>query len=291
MNDKKDKAKNNFLESILRDFLHRSKKEEQPQQNIDKIYEGYKKLLDNQLKKSTERKDEIEEFYEILDNVYKMFSDPKTRKLIIASNLQKNDLIEKYAYRILGEDQKQDDATELFNEDLIGLVNIGNKTKRDIQYKPNTSETVKHKFRDANGRCITIRKIGELCYKTSFGVEKNTNKYIINRQNADLTETSEEFFSNILIAYMQDLNYKNAILLGLLGEENISRAGSSKYIGTVERRRDGAKKAEKESDEGVHTYNINDIYCIEYDAEDMTAVMLYENERKKDVESRNEEER
>lgn len=41
----------------------------------------------------------------------------------------------------------------------------------------------------------------------------------------------------------------------------------------------------------MYTYKLSDEYSIEYDAEDMTAVMIYQNEKKKDFEARDKEER
>lgn len=89
MNNTTNLDKNVFLEHILRDFLHRSKKGEQAQDYIDKVYDGYKTLLENQSKVSMDRSEEIKDFYDILDRVYKMFSDPETRELIVNSGLGK----------------------------------------------------------------------------------------------------------------------------------------------------------------------------------------------------------
>ena len=69
-------------------------------------------MLENQSKVSMDRSEEIKDFYDILDRVYKMFSDPETRELIVNSGLGKNELMEKYAYRILGAQRKEEDVTE-----------------------------------------------------------------------------------------------------------------------------------------------------------------------------------
>lgn len=78
-----------FFRTYIERFLHRSKKGEQAQDYIDKVYDGYKTLLENQLKVSMDRSEEIKDFYDILDRVYKMFSDPETRELIVNSGLGK----------------------------------------------------------------------------------------------------------------------------------------------------------------------------------------------------------
>lgn len=278
-----------FLENILRDFLYRSKKGEQAQNYIDKLYDGYKRLLENQLRVSMERSEEIKDLYDILDRVYKMFSDVETRELIVSSGIEKNELMEKYSYRILGTQKKEDDVTELFNEDLIETVKTS--SKKNIHYKSNESETLDYEFTGNDGKTITIKNVGSIYYKTTFGVMKSINKYILNRQGKNSPEMSEEVFSNILIVCMHDPDYRNAVLSGLLGEENISRSKSNGYIGTISKQKNSLKIGEGKLEAGVYTYKIADEYSIEYDAEDMTAVMLYENERKKGIESRNKEER
>lgn len=289
MNNTTNLDKNVFLEHILRDFLHRSKKGEQAQDYIDKVYDGYKTLLENQLKVSMERSEEIKDFYDILDRVYKMFSDPETRELIVNSGLGKNELMEKYAYRILGAQRKEEDVTELFNDDLIETVRTSNK--KNIHYKSNEPEALTYEFTGDDGKVVTIKNVGGLYYRTAFGVMKNVNKYIINRQGENSPEKSEEVFSNILIVCMHDPNYRNAVLSGLLGEENIARSKSNGYVGAISKQKNALRIGEEELEAGVYTYKFSDEYSIEYDAEDMTAVMIYQNEKKKDFEARDKEER
>ena len=250
MNNTTNLDKNVFLEHILRDFLHRSKKGEQAQDYIDKVYDGYKTLLENQLKVSMEKSEEIKDFYDILDRVYKMFSDPETRELIVNSGLGKNELMEKYAYRILGAQRKEEDVTELFNDDLIETVRTSNK--KNIHYKSNEPEALTYEFTGDDGKVVTIKNVGGLYYRTAFGVMKNVNKYIINRQGENSPEKSEEVFSNILIVCMHDPNYRNAVLSGLLGEENIARSKSNGYVGAISKQKNALRIGEEELEAGVY---------------------------------------
>ena len=257
---------------------------------VKPVYDnGYKTLLENQLKVSMDRSEEIKDFYDILDRVYKMFSDPETRELIVNSGLGKNELMEKYAYRILGAQRKEEDVTELFNDDLIETVRTSNK--KNIHYKSNEPEALTYEFTGDDGKVVTIKNVGGLYYRTAFGVMKNVNKYIINRQGENSPEKSEEVFSNILIVCMHDPNYRNAVLSGLLGEENIARSKSNGYVGAISKQKNALRIGEEELEAGVYTYKLSDEYSIEYDAEDMTAVMIYQNEKKKDFEARDKEER
>lgn len=86
-------------------------------------------------------------------------------------------------------------------------------------------------------------------------------------------------------------NYRNAVLSGLLGEENIARSKSNGYVGAISKQKNALRIGEEELEAGVYTYKLSDEYSIEYDAEDMTAVMIYQNEKKKDFEARDKEER
>lgn len=49
-------------------------------------------------------------------------------------------------------------------------------------------------------------------------------------------------------------------------------------------------RGEQETVAGVYTYRINDKYCIEYDSEDLSAVMLYQSELQKQNKEKREEE-
>ena len=81
------------------------------------------------------------------------------------------------------------------------------------------------------------------------------------------------------------------LLSGLLGEENMARSKSNGYVGAISKQKNALRIGEGELEAGVYTYKLSDEYSIEYDVEDMTAVMIYQNEKKKDFEDRDKEER
>lgn len=49
----------------------------------------------------------------------------------------------------------------------------------------------------------------------------------------------------------------------------------------ISRQNNKLARGEQETVAGVYTYRINDKYCIEYDSEDPSAVMLYQSELQK----------
>lgn len=281
--------KNSFFKDILREFLWRSKKGEGAQDCINYFYNTYKIFLKNELQISTEDAEKIMSLNDILDKLYEIFSDSKTRELIVRSGLEEGELAERLAYRILGAPQNEIDIKKLFDNNLIETVKTSKK--KNVHYKPIETETLTYEFTSDDGEAVTIKNIGGLYYKTAFGVEKSLNKYIINRHRENSPEISEEIFSNISIVCMHDPNYRNAILSGLLGEANIARLSSSGYIGTISEQKNSLKIGEEKLKAGIYMHKFSNDYTIEYDAEDVTAVMIYENETKKDIEIRNKEER
>lgn len=291
-------TKRHFLEMILRDFIHRSNKGEETQGKIDGIYMGYKTLLSNQLKMTKGRAKEIEECNAILDKTYKMFSNPEIRKILIDSKAKEADVLEKYGEKILGDNKRTYDMSSMYNKSLIGTINTQSGEKSNMRYisKESNSGPVnrEYKFIDNNGNKVSISCIGELHYRTAFGVAKDVCKYRINRQIDDSAFTTDEVFGNISIVDMDNPEYRDAVFSELLGENNMSLSNAGGYIGMISRSNNKLARGEQETVAGIYTYRINDKYCIEYDSEDLSAVMLYQKElqeRNKNNKKREEESR
>lgn len=102
MDNKEFISKENFLNSIFRDFLHKSTKGEKSQEQIENVYKVYKKLLDNQLAVSKDKAKEIGELNELLDKIHELFLDEKARKVLVDSGMKSNEIIDKYGKKILG---------------------------------------------------------------------------------------------------------------------------------------------------------------------------------------------
>ena len=288
MENNKFMTKRQFLEITLGNFLYRIKKENQTQEQIEGLYHGYKRLLENQLKVSPEKAEQIEEFQEVLDNTYNMFSNSKVKEKIMNSELTKDEILEKYSERILGDNKRTYDMSMLFNENLIGTSNTQNGKDRNIYYRPirndRNGETNRHEFVDYEGRRIILESIGELYYKTAFGVEKGIDQYRVSKQVNGNSFISNEIFASISIIDMSNPKYRDAVLSELLGDKNIDLSNAGGYVGTISRRTSSLKSGQEEINSGLYTYKINDKYCIEYDAEDVTAATLYQ--RKKEKENR-----
>lgn len=89
---------------------------------------------------------------------------------------------------------------------------------------------------------------------------------------------------------MDNPEYRDAVLSELLGENNISLSNAGGYIGMISRQNNKLARREQETVAGVYTFRINDKYCIEYDSEDLSAVMLYQSELQKQNKEKREEE-
>lgn len=290
--------KRRFLKMILRDFIQRSDKGEKTQAKIDNIYSVYQQLLSNELGKTAEKAKETEERLMLLDKTYKMFSNPEIRQIIIDSNAREDDILEKYGEKILGDNRRNYNMSSMFNKSLIGTVNTQYGEKSNMKYiskeKNSDSNAKEYRFVDAEGKKISISCIGALHYRTSFGVAKDVCRYRINRQIDGSIFTSDEVFGSISIPDMENPEYRDVVFSELLGENNLYLSNAGGYIGTISRQKNELANGEQNIIAGIYTYRINDKYCLEYDSEDLSAVMLYQkeqqeqskNNRKREEESR-----
>lgn len=285
-------SKRRFLEITLRDFLRKSAKEGNTQEELKGIYDGYKKLLENQLIISGDKSKEIQELYAILDKVYKLFLDKDARERLANSNLKVDTIIEKYGEKILGDNKRTYKMNKLFNEQLIGTTRDGNNSRVCVKYVPrvneNNSGVTEYVFKLEDGKIVTISLVGEIVYKTAFGVNKYINKYVINRQVSESTFESNEVFTSIAINNMENPEYRDVVLSELLGENNVSLSETGGYVGTISHANNELKPGEESFQGMSYTYRINDKYSIEYDADDVTAVMLYQKEKEKKLKNNQE---
>ena len=285
-------SKRRFLEITLRDFLRKSAKEGNTQEELKGIYDGYKKLLENQLIISGDKSKEIQELYAILDKVYKLFLDKDARERLANSNLKVDTIIEKYGEKILGDNKRTYKMNKLFNEQLIGTTRDGNNSRACVKYVPrvneNNSGVTEYVFKLEDGKIVTISLVGEIVYKTAFGVNKYINKYVINRQVSESTFESNEVFTSIAINNMENPEYRDVVLSELLGENNVSLSETGGYVGTISHANNELKPGEESFQGMSYTYRINDKYSIEYDADDVTAVMLYQKEKERKLKNNQE---
>ncbi len=286
MSSKKFISKDRFLEMVLNKFMQDSIKGEKSSALIQSAYEGFKKLLSNQLLVSQEKEQEIAELYEILDKTYKIFSDERTRTLLLKSGKKANEIVKQYGEKIIGDNKRTYGMEILFNKGLIETGNIENGDKNSIKYVPilsqGNTQLREFVFRNYDEKTVSITLIGTLHYKTSFGVEKYINKYRISKQTSKSVYLTDDVFSNISIPDMENPDYKEAVLMELLGENNISLSHTGGYIGSVHKAQSSLKTGEQSLKKGIYEYRINDKYCLEYDAEDVTAVMTYQNQLEKE---------
>ena len=160
-------------------------------------------------------------------------------------------------------------------------------TRKEVQDKLNLSDkTVTKAFKQLSDVNLIYEKKQGFSKPKLIYVAKiqhlNTNTH--NRKNYDyITGISTITESENLRAINTNNNftYKN----------NKGSKKSNGYVGAISKQKNALRIGEEELEAGVYTYKLSDEYSIEYDAEDMTAVMIYQNEKKKDFEARDKEER
>lgn len=266
-----------FLEDLLRDFSLRAKRGDV---EINRLYNGYKTMLENEINKSTDRVAQIKERYEILDKVYKIFSDGETRDLIANNGITAKSLMEKYGERIIGDNKRTYGMSEMFNQDLISSYKRSDNTiGKKIKFIPKEGDP--YRIPEISGKTVTIRKSGELYFQNYVGVQKDLARYKIQKRDNKTGEVSEfDVFTNISIVQMDEPQYRDAVLYELLGENNIELSNAEGYVGSIAKANPEIEEGKERKSSDLYTYRIDDKYGIEYDAEELTAVTLFKQYEK-----------
>ena len=93
-------------------------------------------------------------------------------------------------------------------------------------------------------------------------------------------EKSYTIFSNILISKMDEEEYRECVFNELLSDKNIALSNASGYIGQISDADDESIEIGKESiGRENYLYRINKKYALEFDAADLSAVILYERRK------------
>lgn len=261
-----------FFENMVQTFIRAIPKGENA---IQRQIEGYKKLLDNQIKQTPECEADCRACMEMLDRAVIIFSDIGVRQMIIENNVTARQFISKFGEKILGDNKRKYDMSDRFREDMISYRGE-NSTNKDIQYVPR-KESSEFVFDDMEGNELSIMPIGELHYKAWNGLRNQITKYRITRKIEEGLYTTYEVYTNISIARMEDLEYREVVLNELLGQNNIELSNAGGYIGRIIRsNRVGSnfKVGEQKEIAGDYFYKINKDYMILYDSEELAATVL-----------------
>lgn len=264
-----------FLNNSIKFFLIRISKNKE---TLEASYKGMRTLMENQITLDVDREQEYRELIDIFDKVYELFRNEELRKVITENEITVEQLVSKFGEKILGDNKRSYNMSEMFNEGLISKKG-DSEDSRNIVYKPITGK--EHSFQSLEGKQVVIQKIGRLYYEEWNKIRSEVSKYRIRRQISENDYRLDEVFSNIDISEMQEFEYRYAVLEELLNQNNIQLSNAGGYIGRISKVPNNSKGFEVGSEKmnaGTYLYRINEKYMLDYDNTDLSAVMLYEEE-------------
>lgn len=261
-----------FFDTLIQNSIRTMKR---GPESLYRLYEGYKKLIENQIRSTPENEEECRELLEILEKTYRMLSDPEVADIIIKNNVTHKQFISKYGEKILGDNKRKYDMSDRFNPSLIAYQDR-EIDARKVKYIP--EEGIEHIYLDEEGKEVSIQEIGKLYFEEWNGVKSSVSKYRVIKQLAEGAHQTSEVFSNIKIIEMEDPEYREAVLGELLSKNNIELSKTGGYVGeitdvpTSERLKVGGEKIIA----GDYFYRVNPQYMITYHSEEIAAAMLLE---------------
>lgn len=271
-----------FLDTLIQGSIRTIKK---GQNDLNKLYEGYKKLLENQIKSTPEKEEECKKLLEILEKTYKIFSDQEMTDIIIKNNITHKQFISKYGEKILGEELLGDnnrkyDISDKFNPNLIAYEDKEKQTRK-VEFVPRKG--VEHVYIDNIGKQVSIQEIGKLYFKEWNGLNSDISKYRVMKQIEKNNYEIYEVFSNIKIIMMENPEYRAAVLDELLSKKNIQLSKAGGYVGEIVdaiKTNNDNKMNNGKSTKNDEYYLINSKYAIAYHLEEIAATMIYEMNQK-----------
>ena len=278
------KIRNKFLWQIINQYMNKS------DNDLLKIYQ---QLASANIPDKNENGEldftKYEEKKMVIDKCYEIFRfNNRLRHLIREGKVNCNDVYVMFAEYVLGDNKRMYDMSELFDRSLIKK---SQKDSKQLLIKlmngENSKQGLGHTYISDDGKKISIKQVDALLYMNSNGTSKYLYKYLINKNEKT---GPEEVYTIIDVLRMDtDDEYKRAVLSELLSDRNIQLANAAGYIGIIKPEK-GDKGAETHVNtlSGLQAYNyqVSDNYMLEFNAEDLSAVVLYENELKKNSEQK-----
>lgn len=278
------KNKNKFLWQIINQYMNKSDND---------LLKTYQQLARANIPKKDENGEldfkKYEEKKMITDKCYEIFRfNNRLRHLIREGKVNCNDVYVMFAEYVLGDDKRMYDMSELFDRSLIKKsLKDSKRPLVKLMNGENNKKSLGNTYVTDEGKKISIQQVDALLYMNSNGASKYLYKYLIDKNEKT---GPEEVYTIIDVLRMDtDDEYKNAVLSELLSDKNIQLANAAGYIGIIKPGK-GDKGAETHVNtlSGLQAYNyqVSDNYMLEFNAEDLSAVVLYENELKKDSEQK-----
>ena len=266
--DKKQVAKNVINGSIARIKVQKK--------DIDKFYNGFEKIIYNQMENAPEWKDKGNDLINLLERLRTLFKDDEIIKIINEHNITGDQILSIYGDSLLGDDKREYNMSGKFNKDL-------NETSISSYTEAQDNKT--QRYVNIDGNEIDIQRIGRLTYKEWNGAVSSINKYKVLQKSSDGEEFEREVFTDINLSLMEDPEYIEAVFAELLSYNNIELSNVGGYIGKVVKVPKTTDEFEVQSEKeiaGNYCYRINDKYMLTYDSAELDAVMRHNIKEMKD---------
>lgn len=264
-----------FLHTVINLFINKDVK------GIERAYYGCIKLIDSgikndlhQRKKHNYRADQ--EKRRLLEMCLDLFKNKEVRNLIAKGELNTSQVFNMFKERMLGDNKRQYDISELYDEKII--ANKSDGQGKCIKFtEKNGIET---SFYNLKNEAIKIKCIGQLSYKNQFGEKSYITKYQIARPTAGNETETFEVYSNINIPQMSDSDeYREIVLSELLSENNIKLSNANGYLGVITEDH-SMDVGEEEKSRIRYKYKASPNYMLLGETDEMSAVKDYEQREK-----------
>lgn len=213
----------------------------------------------------------------IIDSFFEIVGQPEVNVAIRTRKLTKEEFIEKYQEKILGDNKRKYSMRDLYSDGLVEKDTVDSFSKKTI-FVP-AREKIDHSFSDESNETVKITFLGTLYFKEWNGTRASINKYKIQRKNKENDFPEEDVYTDIIMPKMEEPEYRKAVLNELLSYNNIKLSNCGGYIGKIEQAprnvMDNSESREVQDSYG-YSYRISDKYILHYDATELTAAINFQ---------------
>ena len=239
--------------------------------------------LENQEKSEPSKGETYDKMREIISSFHKLVTRPDIKAEIRETGIKEDDFVRKYREEIFGEPKRKYDMKDLYRDSLISTYS--NDSRKEF-IRPH-SKPIELEYKDRLGRTVKLSNVAELQYSEWNGTKTNLSMYKVQREQENGELSEDYIYSNILIANMDEPEYRNAVLDELLSDNNISLSNSGGYVGEImlapRKGKEDMLYTEKQKD-GRYTYRVSENYVLTYEEEAVTAAI---NEPARNINTKN----
>lgn len=237
--------------------------------------------LENQEKKDKEgivdkennNENNYNKMREIIERFHNLLTRPDIAKELKETGIRDEDFVRKYKEEIFEVPTREYDMSYLKRDSIIS--EYANEHKKE--YITPNAKPQEIEYTDSKGKTIKIANIGELHYVEWTGIKDEMSMYRVKKEK-DNGEFSEHYvYSNIIVANMDEPEYRKAVLDELLSDKNINLSNAGGYIGeisyTPHKAGETVQLYTEDKKPDIYSYRISPQYALTYTSERVTAAI------------------